>query len=74
MPKVDEETDSLQKELKTLIEKCREKCKNVRDSADLGSGSRWEFLKVHSGVQKKNLHFFGNIFCSLHPHLLTPGI
>ena len=42
MPKVDEETDSLQKELKALIEKCREKSKNARDSTDLGSGSRWE--------------------------------
>ena len=40
MPKIDDETDSLQKELKALVEKIREKCKNVRDSADLGSGSR----------------------------------
>ena len=40
MPKVDDETDSLQKELRALVEKIREKCKNVRDSADLGSGSR----------------------------------
>ena len=53
MPKVDDETDSLQKELKALIEKIREKCKNVRDSADLGSGSRQEFFKVYSGVVLK---------------------
>ena len=69
MPKVDEETDSLQKELKTLIEKCRENCKNVRDSADLGSGSRWEFLKVHSGVQKKKSHFFLEIFFVRYTHI-----
>lgn len=39
MPKVDEETEALQRELKELAEKCREDQKNVRDSADLGKGS-----------------------------------
>lgn len=39
MPKVDAETEALQKELTSLAEKCREEQKKVRDSADLGSGS-----------------------------------
>jgi guanine nucleotide-binding protein subunit beta len=39
MPKVDEETEALQKELASLAEKCREAQKNARDSDDLGSGS-----------------------------------
>lgn len=39
MPKVDAETEAMQKELTSLAEKCREEQKKARDSADLGSGS-----------------------------------
>ena len=39
MPKVDAETESLQKELSSLADKCREEQKKAGDSGDLGSGS-----------------------------------
>ena len=39
MPKANKETETLQKELKSLVEKCRENQKKVRDSTDLGGGS-----------------------------------
>lgn len=39
MGKVDPETESLQKELTGLAEKCRDEQKKARDSADMGSGS-----------------------------------
>ena len=38
MPKVDSETEALQKELGSLADKCREEQKKCRDSADMGSG------------------------------------
>ena len=39
MPKVDAETESMQKELSSLADKCREEQKKARDSGDIGSGS-----------------------------------
>ena len=38
MPKADSETEALQKELTSLVDKCREEQKKCRDSADLGTG------------------------------------
>ena len=39
MPKADDETENLRKELQGLADKCREEQKNVCDSSDMGSGS-----------------------------------
>ena len=39
MPKVDAETEAMQKELSSLADKCREEQKKARDSGDVGTGS-----------------------------------
>ncbi len=39
MPKVDEEQESMKKELSGLADKCREEQKKARDNPDMGSGS-----------------------------------
>lgn len=39
MPKADEETEALRKELQGLADKCREEQKKVNDSADMGAGT-----------------------------------
>lgn len=67
MPKIDEETEALQKELSSLAEQIRKEQKKVRDSADLGTGpaipkSKAKCYKVLKGHINKVtcVHFSGD--------------
>ena len=46
MPKADEETESLRKELLGLADRCRDEQKKASDAADMGSGSDMPKSKI----------------------------